>query len=646
MYKKFFSLYESPFSISPNPKYFYLSQHHREALELIRYGINESGGFVLFTGEVGTGKTVIIRTIINDLPKNINSAFICNPGLSVVELFETICSEFGIRHEKNLSKKELIELISSFLKEEYKKQKRALLFIDESQHLSDEAIEEVRLLTNIETDNTKLLQVILVGQPELADKLKQMHMRQIAQRITARFHLLPLSYEETDSYIRYRMQAAGCLQIIFKTDAVKLLHKYSLGIPRIINVTCDRALLIAFKEQSPYVTKEHMRKALSETLGTSSSIRNNATSSLLSGLDVGSIITSINSRYVKEILTVIIFSVLCFFAVYSVNINYGNKKGELTNAEVISRLKADRDVVALKEKLTEVTKIATNLKKYDFEKNRYVVDLSYSLQMENAWNGLLNIYGFEAKGASIDESCEYISKKEYQCFSGKSDLSYLEQYNLPVMIKLIGNDLTPFYVVLVELSKDKASILMNGRKWVVERAFIEASYEGDFKLIWPILARNNVINRASSQREINKLVSCLNNYFDEDIGVSSWNNTLVERLKEFQSDKGLASDGIAGFETLWNLMPYYKSKYNIKRDVIEVTHNATYVDYARRIIESPYFESKYGITNKTLENKYTEDVDSFNDNDINNNVNVGNNEKPSNDIQKNKIESITVDNIL
>jgi general secretion pathway protein A len=646
MYKKFFSLYESPFSISPNPKYFYLSQHHREALELIRYGINESGGFVLFTGEVGTGKTVIIRTIINDLPKNINSAFICNPGLSVVELFETICSEFGIRHEKNLSKKELIELISSFLKEEYKKQKRALLFIDESQHLSDEAIEEVRLLTNIETDNTKLLQVILVGQPELADKLKQMHMRQIAQRITARFHLLPLSYEETDSYIRYRMQAAGCLQIIFKTDAVKLLHKYSLGIPRIINVTCDRALLIAFKEQSPYVTKEHMRKALSETLGTSSSIRNNATSSLLSGLDVGSIITSINSCYVKEILTVIIFSVLCFFAVYSVNINYGNKKGELTNGEVISRLKADRDVVALKEKLTEVTKIATNLKKYDFEKNRYVVDLSYSLQMENAWNGLLNIYGFEAKGASIDESCEYISKKEYQCFSGKSDLSYLEQYNLPVMVKLIGNDLTPFYVVLVELSKDKASILMNGRKWVVERAFIEASYEGDFKLIWPILARNNVINRASSQREINKLVSCLNNYFDEDIGVSSWNNTLVERLKEFQSDKGLASDGIAGFETLWNLMPYYKSKYNIKRDVIEVTHNATYVDYARRIIESPYFESKYGITNKTLENKYTEDVDSFNDNDINNNVNVGNNEKPSNDIQKNKIESITVDNIL
>ena len=187
---------------------------------------------------------------------------------------------------------------------------------------------------------------------------------------------------------------------------------------------------------------------------------------------------------------------------------------------------------------------------------------------------------------------------------------------------------------------------MNGRKWVVERAFIEASYEGDFKLIWPILARNNVINRASSQREINKLVLCLNNYFDEDIGVSSWNNTLVERLKEFQSDKGLATDGIAGFETLWNLMPYYKSKYNIKRDVIEVTHNATYVDYARRIIESPYFESKYGITNKTLENKYTEDEVSLKDNDNNNNVNVGNNEKPSNDIQKNKIESITVDNIL
>ena len=644
MYKKFFGLYESPFSISPNPKYFYLSQHHREALELIRYGINESGGFVLFTGEVGTGKTVIIRTIINDLPKNINSAFIYNPGLSVVELFETICSEFGIKHEKNLSKKELIELISSFLKEEYKKQKRALIFIDESQHLSDEAIEEVRLLTNIETDNTKLLQVILVGQPELADHLKQMHMRQVAQRITARFHLLPLSFEETDSYIRYRMQAAGCLQIIFKADAVKLLYKHSLGIPRIINVTCDRALLIAFKEHSPYVTKEHMRKALSETLGTSSTINKIGTSALLSGLNVGSLITSLNSCYVKEILTVIIFSVLCFFAVYSVNVNYGNKQGELTNEEVISRLKADSDVMALKEKLTEVTDIAANLKKYDFEKNRYIVDLSFSLQMENAWNGLLNIYGFEAKGVSIDESCEYISKKEYQCFSGKSDLFHLEQYNLPVVIKLIGNDLTPFYVVLVELSKDKASILMNGRKWVVERDFIEASYEGDFKLIWPILARNNVINRASSQREINKLVSCLNNYFDEDIGVSSWNNTLVERLKEFQSDKGLVSDGIAGFETLWNLMPYHKSKYNIKRDVIEVTHNATYVDFARKIIESPYFESKNDTANKTLENKYLDDVDSLNDND--NNRIVDNNEKTLNDLQNNKSDSITVDNIL
>ncbi len=269
MYLSFFGLSEKPFAITPDPRYLYLSERHAEALAHLLYGINESGGFIQLTGEVGTGKTTVVRTLLSRVPHHADVAVILNPRVTPVEFLLTICEELGLPIEAadRDSVKQMVDALNRRLLSAHAEGRRIIVIVDEAQNLSAETLEQVRLLTNLETPTQKLLQIILIGQPELRDLLDRTDLRQLAQRITGRYHLKPLSREETQGYVRHRLRVAGATGEIFTPGALRELHRLSSGIPRVINVSCDRALLGAYTREARKVSAGLVRQAAGEVYG-------------------------------------------------------------------------------------------------------------------------------------------------------------------------------------------------------------------------------------------------------------------------------------------------------------------------------------------------------------------------------------------
>jgi general secretion pathway protein A len=268
MYTRFFRLNDAPFSIAPNPRFLYPSAKHREALAHLLYGIKEEGGgFVALTGEVGTGKTTLCRCLIEQLPENVDVALILNPRLDAVELLAAVCDELRIGYPRaGASLKILVDALNEHLLAAHAKGRRTVLVIDEAQNLSFDVLEQVRLLTNLETSQHKLLQIILIGQPELSRLLEQKRLRQLAQRITARYHLAPLTRGETVEYIRHRLAVSGCPAPLFTPGALAAVHRLSGGVPRLINIICDRALLGAYAQGRFQADRATVRRAAREVL--------------------------------------------------------------------------------------------------------------------------------------------------------------------------------------------------------------------------------------------------------------------------------------------------------------------------------------------------------------------------------------------
>jgi general secretion pathway protein A len=268
MYLSFFGIAEKPFAITPDPRYLYLSARHADALAHLVYGINEAGGFIQLTGEVGTGKTTTIRSLLARAPKNAEIALILNPRLSPGEFLLALCEELGMGADDNAAgnTKELVDLLNRYLLRAHAQGRRVVLIVDEAQNLAPEVLEHIRLLTNLETETQKLLQIILIGQPELRKLLAREDLRQLAQRITGRYHLDPLSRQETAAYVRHRMRVAGATADIFTRGALREIYNVTRGIPRVINIICDRALLGAYTQDLHQVPAALVRRAGAEVV--------------------------------------------------------------------------------------------------------------------------------------------------------------------------------------------------------------------------------------------------------------------------------------------------------------------------------------------------------------------------------------------
>lgn len=287
MYESYFGLKEKPFSIAPDPRYIYLSDAHEDALAHLLFGVQEGGGFALMTGEVGTGKTTLLRTLVQQLPENIDLALVFNPMLSPLQFVATVCDELKIPYDADkASLKLLIDALNKHLLEAYLDGRRTILVIDEAQALSVDVLEQVRLLTNLETTREKLLQIILIGQPELRETLARTDMRQLAQRITDVFHLEPLGPEEVRNYLTHRLTIAGAQKSIFSDSAVRAIYSASGGVPRLVNELADKALLAAYAGEKRKVDKKLVRQASKQVLAS----RNETSFGWLWGVTAGVVI--------------------------------------------------------------------------------------------------------------------------------------------------------------------------------------------------------------------------------------------------------------------------------------------------------------------------------------------------------------------
>jgi general secretion pathway protein A len=267
MYNHYFQLTHSPFSIAPDPRYLFMSERHREALAHLLYGIGSGGGFVLLTGEIGAGKTTVCRCFIEQVPANCRLAYIFNPRLTAQELLQTVCDELHIEVAPSAAGagvKGYVDAINRYLLASHAQGLNNVLVIDEAQNLSSDVLEQLRLLTNLETSERKLLQIILIGQPELRTMLARPELEQLAQRVIARYHLGPLGEAETGAYIAHRLAVAGAVGVPFPPALTPLVHRLAHGVPRRINLLCDRALLGAYVENSPQVTRPILRRAAAE----------------------------------------------------------------------------------------------------------------------------------------------------------------------------------------------------------------------------------------------------------------------------------------------------------------------------------------------------------------------------------------------
>lgn len=267
MYNEFYGFTEAPFNITPDPRFLFFSDKHREAYNHILFGIRERKGFIQITGEVGAGKTTVCRAILGQLGPTFKTALVLNPCLTSTQLARAVLIELGLKPKK-LDRVAYLEILNQFLLNQTAEGNDVVLFIDEAQDLGAELLEQVRLLSNLETDQRKLLQIVLIGQPELREKLNDRGLRQLRQRITVRYHLTPLSREETERYIAHRLRVAGAAgRPVFSPWAVRTIHRYSEGVPRLINAICDKALLYGFVNRTDRMDARAIRQAIRELEG-------------------------------------------------------------------------------------------------------------------------------------------------------------------------------------------------------------------------------------------------------------------------------------------------------------------------------------------------------------------------------------------
>lgn len=542
MYKAFYGLSDNPFSIAPNPHYLFLSDRHREALAHLTYGLGETGGFVLLTGEVGTGKTTVSRCLLGQLPDNTDTAFILNPSLTELELLATLCDELKIFYGDNPTLKQLTDHLSRFLLANHSKGRNTVLIIDEAQHLRPEVLEQLRLLTNLETDTKKLLQVILIGQPELQLLLKRQELRQLAQRITARYHLLPLNEDEIALYVLHRLQVAGRFEPLFTRKAVNVLQKYSGGIPRLINLLCERSLMAGYAQSRVPIDHHMVRQAAAEVLGEEEPTQNRylwptATAAALCvafGVSYWLFTDkSVNTAPASNLVT------------ESVPTNVASLNAQTLGGEGV----ADKSV-----KPTNQPSGQTSIP----DPNQRLLNeaINQSRNIDTAFAGLFSVWGkVPYKGLT---ACQSAVEQGLACYQQQGNWMSLTRLNYPAVVYLVDDKQQDFYGAVLAVEGEQLLMQLGEQQLWVDRAWFNQHFSGTFEILWqaPNLPMMD-ISQKSSPGQLQWLENALAHVNGRSPRrINQFDVQLENDLKTFQSQHGLKADGIAGNQTLVRLNLY------------------------------------------------------------------------------------------
>ncbi|MFQ5645146.1 MAG: AAA family ATPase [Thiogranum sp.] len=561
MYEKHFGLTERPFSIAPDPRFLYMSQQHREALAHLLYGVGEGGGFVQLTGEVGTGKTTVCRCLLEQLPDHVDIALILNPRVTALELLGSLCDELKIQYARDTTSiKSLIDVLNAYLLDSHARGRRTVLMIDEAQNLGAEALEQVRLLTNLETTREKLLQIILVGQPELRDLLAREDLRQLSQRITARYHLDPISREETAAYIRHRLQVCGASATLFTDTAVELIHKLSAGVPRLINVLSDRAMLGAFVEGKRMVDAPIVQRAAREVLPEE-------------GLDVPG---QGAWRWLGFSAIVVLAALLGYFLAVTVPLPGPARLAVTAVEEPLSAVPAaDEPVEEMPSEPAPVNNEAEVTPEDDAtalslaavespgENRQAAQDLKLALAQAGpdvaaqAWKSLYGLWGVRASVITDEQACAQAPATGLRCLQGGGSWTVLKHFDRPALLLLVAPEGRRVPVLLQEVTGSEVRVQVDGREIQVPVDELERHWFGEYRLLWKTPPGGYAALRPGDR---NADVKWLRERLAKATGLTSiapdplyYDAGLKELVQTFQRKHELNADGVAGARTFINL---------------------------------------------------------------------------------------------
>lgn len=514
MYQSYFGLTEAPFSIAPDPRYLYMSQRHQEALAHLLYGVNGGGGFVLLTGEVGAGKTTVCRCLLEQIPESCDVAYIFNPKLTVAELLSTICSEFGIAcPADNTSIKVFIDCINAYLLDAHAKGRHSVLIIDEAQNLSADVLEQMRLLTNLETSQRKLLQIILLGQPELATMLAKAELSQLAQRIIARYHLGPLSRQEVASYVRHRLAIAGSQRPLFPSTLMRQLYRLSGGIPRIINVLCDRALLGAYVEGKERVDRSTLNQAAREVFHRPATLLR----PLLAGLLASSTLAA------------------AFYL-----------PAASPPANTVAKAIPAKPVATLPRPSSSLDWPASE-----------PIDQSQSM----AYSALFKAWGADYRSG---DECVQAETNGLRCYTTRGSLNDLRQLNLPAVLKMQDRQGVTFYATLTRLDDNSATFAIGNQTGSLALSSLAQQWSGDYTLLWraPTVTRRKIQpgDHGADVAWLSRQLAQIHGEAATTDRDPAFDQAMVRQVKQFQLESGLTPDGTVGAQTMMRLSVAADSK--------------------------------------------------------------------------------------
>ncbi len=538
MYTKYFELTEEPFSIATNPRFLYMSARHREALAHLLYGIRSDSGFVLLTGEVGTGKTTVCRCLLEQLPENTDVAFILNPKVSVIEMLCSICDELDITYEKHDSSiKTYVDVINCYLLKQHAAGRNTVVIIDEAQNLSLDVLEQLRLLTNLETNERKLMRIILLGQPELETMLSQPELRQLEQRITARYHLGPLDRSELGAYVSHRLAVAGRSEPVFSPRVIANLYRKTHGIPRLINVICDRAMMGAYVKSKRKVNGAILNKAAKEVKG-----RLHHPGWFPRGTAIAFVM----------LVAVAATAALFYTDLGRLSLTKPQLEGELALDDVAQQPVVEKPDVSqdkpIETTVTDIPKLMPVMPQWPGEA------IASNNSLGGAYSVLFNQWNLTLP-AGDTEPCAQAITWGLGCYSGVGTLGNLASYDRPAILTLMDNDGRQYQATLLKLNNELATLAFIHGIETVTVQDLAARWRGSYQLLWRLTPDGfALLGPGSLGPSVSWLTENLIAVGIKPLNIlTTYNAEVVTAVKAFQRMHGLVPDGIVGRRTLIRL---------------------------------------------------------------------------------------------